>query len=98
MTPEQDAKLDFVFKVFSTLLDPWGGGISNVENGDGQPDPNREKYQLAQYILRNNVEIHQTLKAVDRVSENVDTDRQDLLNAIGSLQAEVSSLKAKLAP
>jgi hypothetical protein len=65
MTPDQAATLAAVSQQVAdihgqlcTPLDPWLGGMSNVEN-DGTDDPNREKYFPVQTILRDNVSLTQ---------------------------------------
>lgn len=75
---------------------PWGGGISNIEINSPADLAKAEEYDLFQYVQRVVVESHQTFKLLKRISDLYATDRQDLLNAIGSLQSELAALKSKL--
>jgi hypothetical protein len=58
MTPEQARKLDEVHSALTVLLKPWPGGVSDKEPSKLE-DPDVAGYNLLQYLLRNNVEIHQ---------------------------------------
>lgn len=86
LTPEESQMLRELHGEICAPNDPWTGGISNVEN-DGQADPDREQYKATQFVMRNNVEVHQAK-----------LDIQDVLNALGSLQNELAQLKARLEP
>lgn len=65
----------------------WAGGYTDEKN---------TPYDLFMFVKRNNVEVHQCYLLMQRMAANLEADRQDLLNAIGSLQSEVASLKAKM--
>lgn len=71
MASVPQSQWDEVYHALTDLLHPWLGGVSNVEptEADGS---DAEGYRLAQYLLRNNVEVHQALRAVQRLDAKVD--------------------------
>jgi hypothetical protein len=59
MTPEESQMLSDVHAQLCSPLPAWGGGVT-----DDQDTP----YNMFQYLLRNNVEIHQSLQKLDSFS------------------------------
>lgn len=70
MTPEQARKLDEVHGALTMLLKPWLGGVSDKEPAKPE-DPNVAGYNALQYLLRNNVEIHQLRNQVARLESKL---------------------------
>jgi hypothetical protein len=62
MNADDRKMLQEVHQQLTALVGPWDGGLSDVEPGQEGVTP--AGYNLLQYVLRNNVEIHQALKAL----------------------------------
>lgn len=71
MTPEQARKLDEAHAALTMLLKPWPGGVSDKEPAK-LDDPNVASYSPLQYLLRNNVEIHQLRNQVARLEARLE--------------------------
>lgn len=62
----QAQQLQEVHEQLLTLLKPWGGGVSDKDSADASG------YNLFQYVLRNNVEVHQLRIQVAALAAKVD--------------------------
>jgi hypothetical protein len=71
LTPEQNQMLAELHGQACSLLKPWLGGVSDKEPSNPE-DPNVAGYNLLQYVLRNNVEIHRTRVTLAELSAKVD--------------------------
>jgi hypothetical protein len=61
LTPEESQMLTDIHNELCNANFPWAGGISNIEE-DGQVEGSPgapESYRAVQYLMRNNVELHQ---------------------------------------
>lgn len=65
----------------------WAGGVTDDKN---------TPYDAFMFLKRNNVEVHQCVLMLQKMAAHYADDRQDMLNAIGSLQSEVAALKSRL--
>lgn len=65
----------------------WAGGVTDDHN---------TPYDLMMFVKRNNVEVHQCVLMMQRMAAMFADDRQDMLNAIGSLQSELAALRSRL--
>lgn len=61
---------DVAIKDDGEKLEPWLGGISNIEKSSNSVDA--ENYNATQYLMRNNVEVHQVKIAVAALTAKVD--------------------------
>lgn len=60
-----------VHAALTALLKPWPGGVSDKEPSKLE-DPNAAGYNLFQYVLRNNVELHRTRAELAELRKIVD--------------------------
>lgn len=65
----------------------WAGGVTDDKN---------TPYDLMMFVKRNNVIAQQSFLLMQRMAANLEADRQDILNALASVQTELAALKAKL--
>jgi GH25 family lysozyme M1 (1,4-beta-N-acetylmuramidase) len=92
MTDEDRKMLREVHEQLTALVGPWGGGLSDKEPGD--PDNPAVGYNLLQYVLRNNVEIHQVLRELQGAAPAggpvvlTESDRTALATQVADLLAE----------
>lgn len=61
-----------VHAALTALLKPWPGGVSDKEPAKLE-DPDVAGYNLVQYLLRNNVEIHRSRAELASLTTKVDT-------------------------
>jgi hypothetical protein len=59
LTPDQSQKLEEMHAQLCTAIAAWGGGITDDQN---------TPYNMFQYLLRNNVEIHQARETLGSFS------------------------------
>lgn len=90
MNADDRKLLTEIHEQLCTLVGPWGGGVSDVEPGD--EDHPAAEYKLFQYVLRNNVEIHQALKALQGEQPGgpvalTDADREAIATRVADLLA-----------